>query len=228
MPTNFKVLTDNWGRVVGYAPKGSEQITYPQSMGAKYAGERITHKGEEYDLDDKGSLIHPSVELPEDVTLKWGVLLGKGVEFVKDDEGQSEVDIYEHVLIPGNTQLHHGIRIGDHAIVRAASIGALSRIGYVVKIGEDTVIGNGVDLSPSVKIGRRAHVGSRTELKRNVKVPDEAHIGSDVFLASNVNLVVPNSYRPGGSSIIIADGVKIEQERYKVTADVYESIPASH
>ncbi|HEX5797082.1 MAG TPA: hypothetical protein VFX86_01685 [Candidatus Saccharimonadales bacterium] len=206
MPVNFSAQTDNKGRILGFSPEGSQELTPPLEMGQSFAGERLLHKGEEYELDGKGNLIHPSVELPADLVLAQGILIGPGVEFVEEAEGDpSRID--SRVLIPGDARFSSGITLGAYSVIRARLFGRGSSTGTYTRILEGAEIGSNVSIGSNVRLGSEVTVCRDVTIEDNVYISGSGYVDPGVTIGHNCKIKAssPSSLAAGISVRIRED-----------------------
>ncbi|HEX5797083.1 MAG TPA: hypothetical protein VFX86_01690 [Candidatus Saccharimonadales bacterium] len=197
-PEIFTVKTSQKkGTISGYMREGSDEVIAPEDIGRYLeGGERISYKREVYRLDEHGNLIHCDIELPENLSLGSGVLLGPNIVFTNPSNDKPTV-IEDRVAISGETRLRSGLHIATHTVVRlGASIGE-SDIGPYGKIGPRTNVSDGVSLGASVVTGENVQVSSGVTAESHVRIDDNAVIGPNAEL---------------GARVYIGEGVRIPQD----------------
>ena len=95
------------------------------------------------------NLVHPSVELAQDVTLGCGVLINKGCLLTIN------ISIGEHVSINPGCSIGHDSIIGSYSTLMWRV-----NISGNVQIGEGCLIGSGATVLQGLKIGRGVTIGA--------------------------------------------------------------------
>ena len=113
-------------------------------------------------LDKKGisftSVIHPSVEMSDYVTIGEGCIISAGCILT------TQVEIGNHVIVNLNTTVSHDCILEDF-VTLAPGVNIAGR----VRIGYGTEIGTNCTVIPKVKIGRGAIIGAQSTVIRNIK-----------------------------------------------------------
>lgn len=206
----YEALTDARGRIVDYFVHRFDEAWPPDKIGKHLdGGERVTLRGIEYDLTEKGNLIHPDVELHDSVHLGHGVLLGAGVKFEEGDSNSSWTSVADHALIRSNGEQHIGLgaHLGPHAIFRGKRVGKDVNIGPYVRIGEDSSVGSGAVIEDNVKILRRVAVGQDVNIGYNTKIGDDVHVESDINIGHSTK-ILPTGTGKGGISILVSRDIE--------------------
>jgi NDP-sugar pyrophosphorylase family protein len=207
----FELSPDARGRIVGFTHSASTELLLPESIGEHLdGGEQVTYHGIEYDLDERGNLIHPAVEIPEYVVLGHGVLLGAGVKFEDlhryDNPNRTAID--DRVLIRGGKQwIGSGVHFKHHAIFRGSSVGPDAEVGSYARIGEESRLGVGVIIGDNVKIYRQVVVAEGANVGYNAKIGDDVYVDPGVNIGHAAKLE-PIGTGKGGISILVSQDVE--------------------
>ncbi|MGF1532510.1 MAG: DapH/DapD/GlmU-related protein [Bernardetiaceae bacterium] len=102
--------------------------------------------------------IHRSAQLPHDLHIGHGNLIGAGVNV------GPAVRVGNHCIIQSGSQLLHQVEIGDGSYVGAGAI-----IGARVKLGQEVFVGSGVVVGEGIRLGDRAKAGAGAVVVRHVK-----------------------------------------------------------
>lgn len=213
MPSIFEVYTDNVGRINHFVPRTfPDTAIKPEAMRNYADGDEIILVGEtEYALLENGSLVHPEVYVPDEVTLGNGVRLDKGVSFDQtrqlDTVRGMGVTVGDSTRLKG-TNILPWVTIGKHALILAKSIGAdttigdHTRMGKGVSIGSSTTIGDSVkidveaSISEGVQIGDVVRIGFKTRICEGALIGERARIGRFTGEGPRINQNGPY-IRPG-------------------------------
>jgi len=115
------------------------------------------------------TIIHPTANLSNTVTLGFGCVIHQNVTITRD------VQISNHVLILPNTVITHGDIIGDYSIINA-----------------------GVCISGDVNMGKSCYIGANSSIRQNIKIRDYCLIGMGSVVLHDVaenSVVVGNPAR---------------------------------
>ncbi len=142
-------------------------------------------------------IIHPHVVINEDVIIGEGVEIFPGALIGKEPKGAGAV-----ARLP---EFEKKLIIGAHC-----SIGPHAVIFYDVKIGVNTLIGDGASIREKCLIGSRCiisryvtinyntRIGDRTKIMDLTHVTGNCTIGNDVFISLNVGMANDNMIGAGG------------------------------
>ena len=203
----FKPVLDDQDRIEAFRLPKSDEVIKPHLVGRELnGGERITLKGLEFDLTERGNLIACGVEMPRHLTIGFGVLVGPGVRFVDEGEDrETAIGSGSRIGSQDLLKIGAGVEIGKGAIVAAKAISRTTEpaskyvpsgaaleekaeIGSLVYIGPNAEIGLGVHIGALGRIGSRAVIADGTYMESNVTVGDGADIGNHCHLAFNTNI----------------------------------------
>jgi NDP-sugar pyrophosphorylase family protein len=206
MTEQFQVAVDRAGRIDHYMRDGnSYEALSPEKIGEYLHGnERLTLRGVEYSLTEKGGLIHSEVELIPSVELGFGVRLDRGVTFHDSADGLPEpahrIEVQDRTRVTG-TSVEDGVFIGLHNVIKAARLGAGTHIANHTRLGVNvvtqprTLIEQAVKIvviEDSVKIGDGSSIGAGATIKQG------AHLGPNTVVWPSE--VVGHNARVGISS----------------------------
>ena len=204
---SFEVELDTLQRIRGFRPSASEEVIEPHRIGERLdGGERVTVEGQEFNLTERGNLIACAVEMPDHLTIGYGVYIGSGVTFVNETR-KGEVVIGSSSRIGSTESLKIGtdVEIGKGAIVAARSISRTTKdpatyaasnaaleetaeIGNLVYIGQEAEIGLGVHIGSLGRISTQAMVADGTYMEQNVSVGFRASVGNHCHLAFRTSI----------------------------------------
>jgi UDP-3-O-[3-hydroxymyristoyl] glucosamine N-acyltransferase len=167
---SFEAAFDTQERVRGFHPSGSDQadaVIEPHRIGEYLdGGERVTVEGQEFNLTERGNLIACAVEMPQHLTIGYGVYVGSGVEFV-NERRQGEVTLGSRSRIGTTEPLKIGtdVEIGKGAIVATRAIRRTTEAASTYAASNATLeevaqIGNLVYIGPEAEIGLGVHIGA--------------------------------------------------------------------
>jgi UDP-3-O-[3-hydroxymyristoyl] glucosamine N-acyltransferase len=171
------------------------------------------------------AIIHPEAVLAEGVIVDPFAVIGKAV-IGRDTRIHAHVVIADGARIGDAVEIFPGAFIGKEpkgagALARTpeferfVEIGSSSSIGphavlyYDVRIGHNTLIGDGASIREKCRIGSfcivsryvtlnyNAHVGDRTKIMDNTHITGNCRIGSDVFVSIHVGTTNDNVIRAG-------------------------------
>lgn len=186
-PFEISVSLDARGRIVDYAPaQDPENKIEPGVIGSWFDGDEpvfVSVSGIEYSLTSRGSLIHPEVEVPDNVTLEPGVRLDEGTTFHDDDV----IHIQRGTRIEG-TEVYGGVALDNHSVVRAQFIGSKSVVGAYVRIGHETGVGSGVHIGDTTKIDDQVQIASGVRIGENARLGFNTRIGRDAVIGDRARI----------------------------------------
>lgn len=183
------------------------------------------------------SLIHSSAIIHPDAVLAEGVIVGPYVVIGKAAIG-SHSRIHSHVVIEDGVHIGDSVEIfpgafigkipkGAGALARGlefepfveigsdSSIGPHAVIYYDVRIGHNTLIGDGASIREQCRVGNfsivgrhvtlnyNARIGDRTKIMDNAQITGNCLVGSDVFISMNVGTANDNLIRGGYGDHIV-------------------------
>lgn len=187
------------------------------------------------------AIIHPEAILEEGVVVEPYAVIGKAV-IGRGTRIHAHVVIADGVRIGDAVEIFPGAFIGKEpkgagALARtpeferfveignSSSIGPHAVLYYDVRIGHNTLIGDGASIREKCRIGSfcivsryvtlnyNAHVGDRTKIMDNTHITGNCRIGNDVFVSINVGTTNDNVIRGGYSDHIagpvIEDGATL-------------------
>ncbi|MFN7154908.1 MAG: glycosyltransferase 61 family protein [Acidovorax sp.] len=187
------------------------------------------------------AIIHPEAILEEGVVVDPYAVIGKAV-IGRDTRIHAHVVIADGVRIGDAVEIFPGAFIGKEpkgagALARTpeferfVEIGSSSSIGphavlyYDVRIGHNTLIGDGASIREQCRIGSfcivsryvtlnyNAHVGDRTKIMDNTHITGNCRIGNDVFISIHVGTtndnVISGSYADHIAGPVIEDGATL-------------------
>ena len=143
-----------------------------------------------------GSIIHPHVVIADGVRLGKNVEVFPGAFLGKEPKGAG--------AIARQPEFARKIEIGDEC-----SIGPHAVVFYDVKIGRNTLLGDGASIREKCIIGERCIVsryvtinyettiGDRSKIMDNTHITGNAEIGEDVFVSVMVGTTNDNLIRAG-------------------------------
>lgn len=202
MSANFEVQTDNIGRILGFHTDSSEELITPEAIGEYLDGnETVSHQDIEYFLDERGNLTNPDTEIPPNVSLGYGVLIGAGVNFAEPDRGQrrkTKIDNRVLILPEGFQEIGIGSHIYHRAVCLGELIGENSLIQAHTILSSGSSLGDGVMTGKSVKIGHNVTVERDVWIKRDTVVGDWIHIYPELTIGRNCKIKMPDD-APGDS-----------------------------
>ncbi|MBS0599351.1 MAG: transferase [Proteobacteria bacterium] len=187
------------------------------------------------------AIIHPEAVLADGVVVDPYAVIGKAV-IGRDTRIHAHVVIADGVHIGDGVEIFPGAFIGKEpkgagALARTpeferfVEIGSSSSIGphavlyYDVRIGHNTLIGDGASIREQCRIGNfcivsryvtlnyNAQVGDRTKIMDNTHITGNCRIGSDVFVSINVGTtndnVIKGGYADHIAGPVIEDGATL-------------------
>lgn len=159
-----------------------------------------------------GCKIHPHVVIGDGVTLGRAVEVFPGVFLGKEPKGAG--------ALARTPEFERSIEIGDECSISPNVV-----VFYDVKIGNNTLLGDGASIREKCRIGARCVlsryvtvnyntiIGDRTKIMDNTHITGNAIIGADVFISVLVGTTNDNLVRAGYAAHIkgpvIEDGVVI-------------------
>ncbi|MBS0506259.1 MAG: DUF563 domain-containing protein [Proteobacteria bacterium] len=187
------------------------------------------------------AIIHPEAVLAEGVIVDPYAVIGKAV-IGRDTRIHAHVVIADGVRIGDGVEVFPGAFIGKEpkgagALARTpefdrfVEIGSNSSIGphavlyYDVRIGRNTLIGDGASIREQCCVGNfcvisryvtlnyNAHIGDRTKIMDNTHITGNCRIGNDVFVSINVGTtndnVIKGGYADHIAGPVIEDGATL-------------------
>lgn len=187
------------------------------------------------------AIIHPEAILAEGVVVDPYAVIGKAV-IGRDTRIHAHVVVADGVRIGEAVEIFPGAFIGKEpkgagALARTpkferfVEIGSNSSIGphavlyYDVRIGHNTLIGDGASIREQCRIGSfcivsryvtlnyNAHVGDRTKIMDNTHITGNCRIGNDVFISIHVGTtndnVIKGGYADHIAGPVIEDGATL-------------------
>lgn len=171
------------------------------------------------------AIIHPEAVLADNVIVAPYVVIGKAV-IGKDTRIHPHVVIGDGVCIGDSVEIFPGAFIGKEpkgagALARElefepfVEIGSRSSVGphaviyYDVRIGSNTLIGDGASIREQCRVGSfsivgryvslnyNARVGDRTKIMDGSQITGNCVVGNDVFISMNVGTANDNIVRAG-------------------------------
>lgn len=143
-----------------------------------------------------GSIIHPFVVIADGVQLGQGVEVFPGAFIGKEPKGSG--------ALARTPEFERLVEIGDEC-----SIGPHAVVFYDVKIGSNTLLGDGASIREQCRVGSRCIlsryvtvnyntiIGDRTKIMDNTHITGNAVIGDDVFISLMVGTTNDNVVREG-------------------------------
>jgi len=187
------------------------------------------------------AIIHPEAILAEGVVIDPYAVIGKAV-IGRNTKIHAHVVVADGVRIGEAVEVFPGAFIGKEpkgagALARApeferfVEIGSNSSIGphavlyYDVRIGCNTLIGDGASIREQCRVGSfcivsryvtlnyNAHIGDRTKIMDNTHITGNCRIGNDVFVSINVGTtndnVIKGGYADHIAGPVIEDGATL-------------------
>lgn len=153
------------------------------------------------------SIIHPHVVIADGVEIGKGVEIFPGAFIGKEPKGAgatARIPTFQRVV-----SIADDCSIGPHAVVYYdVRIGANTLLGDGASIREGCVIGSKCILSRYVTINYATSIGDRTKIMDNTHLTGNMQIGEDVFISVLVGTANDNLIRAGYGSHIT--GPKID------------------
>jgi UDP-3-O-[3-hydroxymyristoyl] glucosamine N-acyltransferase len=135
-----------------------------------------------------GTVLCPNVVIMEDVTVGERVLIHGGTVIGGDGYGFLQME-GKHVKIPqvGAIEIGDDVEIGalvtiDRATVDTTVIGRGTKIGDLVHVAHNCIVGEDVLLLPTVAVSGSARIGDRAILAGRAGVSDGVTVGEDAIL----------------------------------------------
>jgi NDP-sugar pyrophosphorylase family protein len=194
MSEQFRVELDNAGRINHFRPVrfSDDEPLSPEAIGEYLDGdERVTLKGIEYVLTQRGNLIHPEVDVIPSVSLGFGVRLDKDVTFHAPNDALPEpancIVIQDRTRIVG-TDIGDGVVIAKHALIRASQLGTGTQVGNHTRLDINVVTQPRSRIEDEVKavlIGDSVRIGEGSSLGAGAIIKDGAHLGPGTIVWPN-------------------------------------------
>jgi UDP-3-O-[3-hydroxymyristoyl] glucosamine N-acyltransferase len=134
------------------------------------------------------TVLYPNVVLMEDVTVGERVIIHGGTVVGGDGYGFLQLE-GRHVKIPqvGAIEIGDDVEIGalatiDRATVDTTVIGRGTKIGDLVHVAHNCIVGEDVLLLPTVAVSGSARIGDRAILAGRAGVSDGVTVGEDAIL----------------------------------------------
>ena len=137
------------------------------------------------------SYVHPSVEIPEWVTIGDNVIIHAGVVFGAQGFGFERIDgdIQTHIPHIGEIIIEDDVEIFDLTVITRGTVGntvlkkgskidALVHIAHNVIFGENSLVCSHGGIGGSAVIGKNVFLGTGTIIKAHVKIADGTLLGS--------------------------------------------------
>ena len=152
-------------------------------------------------------VIHPHVVIADGTTIGNGVEIFPGAFLGKEPKGAGVLarqPVYTKTII-----IEDECSIGPHAIIY-----------YDVKIGKQTLIGDGASIREQCRIGSQCiisryvtinyatTIGNKTKIMDNTHITGNASIGSNVFISLLVGTTNDNKVRSGYSDHVIGPTIE--------------------
>jgi len=156
-----------------------------------------------------GSVIHPHVVIADGVKIGAGVEVFPGAFIGKEPKGAGALarqPVYERQVEIGD-----GCSIGPHAVIfYDVRIGANTLLGDGASIREKCSVGSKCILSRYVTVNYATTIGNGTKIMDNTHITGNAVIGDNVFISLMVGTTNDNAVRSGYADHVV--GPRIEDD----------------
>ncbi len=203
MPSPFEAALDNSGRITHFTPAGHPgvDISPGHISGVLDGGERVMIGDQEYELTETGSLVHPDVDITDEVVLGYGVRIDRGTVFDAErdaEEGTPDtIFVADHARVKG-TEVKEGVIIGGHALVLARSIGHHTVVGSYVRVGIGTDIGPNVKILKTAKIDVESQIAERVVIGENARLGFNTRVGEGATIGARARIGTFSGAGPRG------------------------------